>query len=217
MILIIVLVKALKTEGVRCSVIGLAAEVHVCRQLANQTKGLYNVILDDCHFQDLLLQQVDPPPAAVTLESNLIKMGFPHQMSVEGSEEPLTMCMCHVDSVDEGSKLNTGGYYCPQCYSKYCELPVECRACGLTLVSAPHLARSYHHLFPAANYDEVVSDNQVAICFACQKNLGNSDKQVSLGFQRKSVIWALKLHYVSLLCDYSIFKHDFHYFLHNFF
>ena len=31
---------------------------------------------------------------------------------------------------------------------RYCELPVECRGCGLTLVSAPHLARSYHHLFP---------------------------------------------------------------------
>ena len=39
-------------------------------------------------------------------------------------------------------------YLCPQCSAKYCELPVECRGCGLTLVSAPHLARSYHHLFP---------------------------------------------------------------------
>jgi transcription initiation factor TFIIH subunit 2 len=173
-------ISTLKLEGVRCSVIGLAAEVYVCRQLANQTGGLYNVILDDCHFKDLLFQQVDPPPAALTLESNLIKMGFPHQMSVEGTEEPLTMCMCHVDSADEGSKLNTGGYYCPQCYSKYCELPVECRACGLTLVSAPHLARSYHHLFPAANYDEIAYDKQTFICFGCQKNFNDSDKQVNL-------------------------------------
>lgn len=83
----------LKSEGVRCSVIGLAAEVHVCRQLANQTGGVYNVILDDSHFKDLLYQQVEPPPAAVCLESSLIKMGFPHQMVVEGTEEPLTMCM----------------------------------------------------------------------------------------------------------------------------
>ncbi|KAJ8943487.1 hypothetical protein NQ318_006340 [Aromia moschata] len=134
----------LKQEGVRCSVIGLAAEVHVCRKIANQTGGVYNVILDDSHFKDLLFQQVDPPPAAMCLESSLIKMGFPHQINVEGSDEPLTI---HVDSTDESSKLTTGGYYCPQCFSKYCELPVECRACGLTLVSAPHLARSYHHLF----------------------------------------------------------------------
>lgn len=83
----------LKHEGVRCSVVGLAAEVHVCRQLANETGGVYNVILDDSHFKDLLYQQVDPPPAAVCLESSLIKMGFPHQMIVEGTEEPLTMCM----------------------------------------------------------------------------------------------------------------------------
>ncbi|KAJ8966977.1 hypothetical protein NQ314_003200 [Rhamnusium bicolor] len=168
----------LKLEGVRCSVIGLAAEVHVCRQLANQTGGVYNVILDDSHFKDLLLQQVDPPPAAVCLESSLIKMGFPHQINVEGSEEPLTMCMCHVDSIDDGSKLTTGGYYCPQCFSKYCELPVECRACGLTLVSAPHLARSYHHLFPASNYIEINFANQASICFACQKQFGDTDKQV---------------------------------------
>ena len=42
-----------------------------------------------------------------------------------------------------------------QCHAKYCELPVECKACGLTLVSAPHLARSYHHLFPLPAFDEV--------------------------------------------------------------
>lgn len=77
----------------RCSVIGLAAEVHVCRQLAKHTGGVYNVILDDSHYKDLLYQHVDPPPAAVCLESSLIKMGFPHQMAAEGTEEPLTMCM----------------------------------------------------------------------------------------------------------------------------
>ncbi|XP_019873844.2 general transcription factor IIH subunit 2 [Aethina tumida] len=171
-------IESLKTEGVRCSVIGLAAEVHICRQLANQTGGTYNVILDDCHYKELLFQQIEPPPAAMCLESSLIKMGFPHQIESDGKEEPLTMCMCHVDSTDEGSKLSTGGYYCPQCYSKYCELPVECRACGLTLVSAPHLARSYHHLFPAAGYTEINFDNQASICFACQKPFTEADKQV---------------------------------------
>lgn len=177
-----VTIDTLKLDGVRCSVIGLAAEVHICRQLANKTGGVYNVILDDSHFRDLLLQNVDPPPAAGCLDASLIKMGFPHQLTVEGAEEPLTMCMCHVDAAgSEGSKLTTGGYYCPQCSSKYCELPVECRACSLTLVSAPHLARSYHHLFPAANYREVSYDvgNTISThCYACQKIFGASDKQV---------------------------------------
>ena len=49
----------------------------------------------------------------------------------------------------------TLGYFCPQCRSKYCELPVECKVCSLTLVSAPHLARSYHHLFPLEAFKEM--------------------------------------------------------------
>lgn len=65
----------------------------MCRTLASETKGSYSVILDDSHFKDLLYQQVEPPPAAAALESSLIKMGFPHQMITEGTDEPLTMCM----------------------------------------------------------------------------------------------------------------------------
>lgn len=61
------------------------------------------------------------------------------------------------------------GYHCPQCGSKYCELPVECISCGLTLVSAPHLARSYHHLFPVNHFKEIAFSRQAEICYACQK------------------------------------------------
>ncbi|XP_062368813.1 general transcription factor IIH subunit 2 isoform X7 [Cinclus cinclus] len=81
--------------------------------------------------------------------------------------------------------LTLGGYFCPQCRAKYCELPVECKICGLTLVSAPHLARSYHHLFPLDVFQEVpleeykgerhcqgcqgeIKDQNVYICKVCQ-------------------------------------------------
>jgi len=87
----------------------------------------------------------------------------------------------HLDVDDESntSKLGKEGYLCPQCGSKYCELPVECRACGLTLVSAPHLARSYHHLFPIDNFDEVeLKDSGESICFACQRKYSDVDKHV---------------------------------------
>ena len=50
-----------------------------------------------------------------------------------------------------------GGYFCPQCHSKFCELPIDCSICGLTLISSPQLARSYHHLFPVSNFTEVSS------------------------------------------------------------
>ena len=60
-------------------------------------------------------------------------------------------------------------YACPRCHSAYCELPVECNVCGLTLVAAPHLARAYHHLFPldlfepvngSGSFSETSLDNQ---------------------------------------------------------
>lgn len=34
----------------------------------------------------------------------------------------------------------------------------SCHVCGLTLVSSPHLARSYHHLFPVPAFAEVSAD-----------------------------------------------------------
>lgn len=79
----------------------------------------------------------------------------------------LGLCMCHLDTTS-GCKLSTTGFLCPQCQAKYCELPVECKCCGLTLVSAPHLARSYHHLFPLPVFTEIMAkDCNVRFCYSC--------------------------------------------------
>ncbi|TMW41568.1 hypothetical protein DOY81_013350 [Sarcophaga bullata] len=71
-------IETLKQEGIRCSVISLSAEIHVCRYLTTQTNGTYGAVLDDSHYRDQLLSHVDPPPAAQMQENSLIKMGFPH-------------------------------------------------------------------------------------------------------------------------------------------
>lgn len=169
-------IKAMSEANVRCSVIGLSAEVRVCKHLCQQTGGSYNVILDEAHFKDLLGLQVTPPPASASTESSLIKMGFPHHSlaSDKDDKEKPSMCMCHLDS-QSSQGFSTTGYFCPQCKSKYCELPVECKACGLTLVSAPHLARSYHHLFPPDPYKEmltsdILSDGPVC-CYGCHSEI----------------------------------------------
>ncbi|CAI9719991.1 general transcription factor IIH subunit 2-like [Octopus vulgaris] len=169
-------IKTVKESSIRCSVIGLSAEVRVCRKLTAETKGDYRIILDESHFKDLLNGHVIPPPASGNTESSLIRMGFPHhQQSMDKDKEDRpSMCMCHLD--DKASQnFSSGGYFCPQCRSKYCELPVECKACALTLVSAPHLARSYHHLFPLANFKEVVATEAVSdkpqFCYGCQISL----------------------------------------------
>ncbi|XP_073242506.1 general transcription factor IIH subunit 2-like isoform X2 [Porites lutea] len=165
-------IQTLQQQNIRCSVIGLAAEVRVCRTVCSETQGSYGVILDERHYKELLMQHVIPPVAKVDTEAALIRMGFPQHLS----SGPPSLCMCHLD-VNGGVKgFSTSGYFCPQCKSKYCDLPVECKVCGLTLVSAPHLARSYQHLFPLPQFTERdlsgIEDNQNIRqnhCFACQK------------------------------------------------
>lgn len=169
-------IKTLQEHNVRCSVIGLSAEIRVFKKLCQATNGQYSVILDESHFKDLLKQHVSPPPATANTESSLIKMGFPHHSLTgdKNSEEKASMCMCHLDRPG-GQGFGSNGYFCPQCKSKYCELPIECKACGLTLVSAPHLARSYHHLFPPPPFTELLVSELAAdaplSCFGCQAEI----------------------------------------------
>lgn len=193
-------IKLLKDTHIRCSMIGLAAEVRICKKLCTDTSGGYAIILDETHFKDLLNHQTTPPPAMMNNESSLVRMGFPHhQLGGDMSSDKPSMCMCHLDSKTvEG--FSTTGYFCPQCKSKYCELPVECKACGLTLVSAPHLARSYHHLFPLEPSRELpVTDfdpGQNIYCYACQVQI-----------EDKSVYQCLKCHKIFCI-DCDLFVHE---------
>ncbi|PZC79533.1 hypothetical protein B5X24_HaOG216198 [Helicoverpa armigera] len=177
-------IQSLKTEGIRCSVIGLAAEVRICKKLCQDTGGEYGVVLDDVHYRSLLLDYTSPPPRARALDAGLVKMGFPHSAPPvnqtdpgTNADPPITVCMCHLE---DGEGVGGEGHLCPQCRSKYCSLPAQCRTCGLTLASAPHLARSYHHLFPVEPYEELANEGQAQYCFACLRNFTDLDKQVSL-------------------------------------
>lgn len=173
------LIKTLNGLKIRVSVIGLSAEVRVCTILTRETGGTYNVILDESHFKELLMQHVKPPPASSSSECSLIRMGFPQHVIASMSDQDAkpSFSMSHLDSTGE-PVLSLGGYYCPQCRAKYTELPVECKVCGLTLVSAPHLARSFHHLFPLEAFQEIPLEEYEGerFCEACQGEL--KDKSV---------------------------------------
>lgn len=92
---------------------------------------------------------------------------------------PQLFSFSHIEN--EGSNsLSSNGYNCPQCGSRYCELPVECKQCGLTLVSAPHLARSYHHLFPIKPFIERSYTSDNSFCFGCVKSLTEAEPNVSV-------------------------------------
>ncbi|ORX66613.1 Ssl1-domain-containing protein [Linderina pennispora] len=158
---------ALKHAEVRVSMVQLAAEVQVFKRICQETNGLFAVADDEIHLKDMLFECIPPPPVvSAKATSDMIQMGFPIRAS--NAQVP-TPCVCH-------HELSFSGYICPRCRSKVCSLPTDCDVCGLPLVSAPHLARSYHHLFPEENYREI--DVEVhsgaehsgagLVCFGCE-------------------------------------------------
>lgn len=100
-----------------------------------------------------MFEFVSPPPTIAAASSrshllggasssssaaaDLMQMGFPALLTTTYPG----VCACH-------GKLKTSGYGCPRCKARLCDVPTECRVCGLTVVNAPQLARSYRHLFP---------------------------------------------------------------------
>ena len=157
-------IQSLIQDKIRVRIVGLAASLAICREIVKQTNGGnvegYGVILDEYHFKDLLMLATTPPATtAARKKTSLIMIGFPSRVD---EEEP-TLCACH-------ARLTNAGYYCPRCSSKVCSLPAECPVCSLTLILSTHLARSYHHLFPLRNWDEVewVEAYLSTSCFACQ-------------------------------------------------
>lgn len=157
-------VKSLVEEKVRVKIIGLSAQVSICKEICKKTnfndESSYKVILNEYHFKELLMEAVVPLPVnKVNKSFTLVKMGFPSRIS----ENTPSFCSCH-------SKLTYGGYVCPNCKSKVCSLPAVCPCCNMMLILSTHLARSYHHLIPLKNFEEVpLSDSYSSThCFGCQ-------------------------------------------------
>ncbi|MCL4120863.1 UNVERIFIED_CONTAM: hypothetical protein GTU68_041405 [Idotea baltica] len=156
--------KKVKEANIRVSVVGLAAELRICKSISKDTGGSFVVSMNDVHLKELISEHLEPPPSLFKVDHTLIKVGFPHQINVDAKP---ALCMCHLEDLPP---LNTEGYYCPQCSAKYCDLPAECRVCGLMLVTAPHLARSYRHLFPLKHFTELPYDSsKYSSCFGCFK------------------------------------------------
>ncbi|EZF32360.1 hypothetical protein H109_03336 [Trichophyton interdigitale MR816] len=157
-------ITSLVADKVRVGIIGLAADVAICREICAKTNdgndSSYGVAMDEKHLWDLLLDVTTPPVTySQRYSSNsLLMMGFPSR-----TVEPFpSLCACH-------SKPVRGGYMCSRCGSKVCSLPAECPTCNLTLILSTHLARSYHHLFPLINWVEVPwkRASRSVSCFAC--------------------------------------------------
>ncbi|KAI0790821.1 TFIIH basal transcription factor complex subunit SSL1 [Abortiporus biennis] len=158
-------------DKIRISIIALAAEMKICRDMCDKTGGQFGVAMNEGHFKDLLFELIPPPAQRAVARAggagttnpaaDLMMMGFPTRLP---NTSPPSLCVCH-------SELKSEGFLCPRCLAKVCDVPTDCDICGLMIVSSPHLARSYHHLFPVKPYQAVStlegSVNPSANCHGC--------------------------------------------------
>ncbi|SAM85529.1 probable SSL1-TFIIH subunit (transcription initiation factor), factor B [Ustilago bromivora] len=163
-------INTLVKDNIRVSIVHLAAEVKVFKDVCTRTGGTFSVALNEGHFHDSLFEHVPPPAVegprrpkrriiaasgngAVTTEEeeevangvDLLQMAFPLRLPAHAAP---TLCACH-------SRSRGSGYLCPRCGVKVCDVPTDCPVCGITIVMSTHLARSYHHLFPVPNWKAV--------------------------------------------------------------
>ncbi|CAD6188600.1 unnamed protein product [Caenorhabditis auriculariae] len=154
-------IEVLKSLNIRSSVIGLAAEMFVCKQLAQMTKGDFSVALDGDHMFTLFAKHTVPPTTIRSAECNAIRVGFPPHQKITAR----SFCICH----SESGPLSDRGFICEQCGVRHCSLPSECPVCRLTLVAAPQLARAFRHLLPLTPFQHVAVSNEE--CAACEQFL----------------------------------------------
>jgi transcription initiation factor TFIIH subunit 2 len=61
-------------EFCRVSIVGVAAEVNVCRRMADETGGTYSVALGESHLEELMLGHAPPPAAtAANMGAELVR------------------------------------------------------------------------------------------------------------------------------------------------
>lgn len=164
-----------KKERIACSVVGAAAEVYLFKMLAKDTGGTYFVAKDETHFQQLVMAHATPPPAATDEVACLVRMAFPRRNAAD------SLGLFGRDATQRRTGLKRGGYTCPQCKARVKELPAKCSVCEMTLISAPDLARSYHHLFPVPTFEEIQGEPMAERCFGCTRELrGQKDGGLAL-------------------------------------
>ncbi len=157
--------------GCRLHVAHLAAEPYVVRRLAERSGGTFSVALDRGHLDRILAERIPPPPltakdaAKFAERQPLVEMGFPTLR-----KDPAPQCAAAAVSLDRPPVWAATTYTCPRCETRVAAIPTECPVCDLPLVSAPHLARSHHHLFPVPMFVEKSGEGE---CFGCRAALSS--------------------------------------------
>ncbi|KAJ3438951.1 general transcription factor iih subunit 2 [Anaeramoeba flamelloides] len=149
-------IKSLKKNNIRCSIIGLNAEMFLLSHLAKSTQGIYRIATNQTEFINYLLENAIPPPnIGMRVQPSMIKMGFP-RLQTNLNTLPLAFSM-------KEECLKSGGYPCPRCKTRSWNLPSECQTCNLMLISSPHLARLYRHLFPIQDFEKINKKSKIIL------------------------------------------------------
>lgn len=153
------LINKCKSLNIKINFINLCGEVTLLKKLAQSTNGKHFVPVDFEHFKIILLNFTKPSNISNSVFS-LLKFGFPESLREE------SVCACHL-------KITESGFICPNCGSKFCDLPSEC-ICGLVLVSFVNLSKSmYHHylledFLPVEGKEcSVCGDDSFSFCKKC--------------------------------------------------
>ncbi|KAI6230778.1 General transcription factor IIH subunit [Aphelenchoides fujianensis] len=150
--------EVLKRHKIRCSVIGLTAEVFACKKMCQTTGGRYDVVMDTTHFRNIFDDHMRPVVLAGDTGSDLIPVCFPTREAVFAPPA----CNCHRDDFSQLEQT----FVCQQCGANFCSTPTECTVCSILLITAPQLARAFQHLVELEKFEEVHEFE--GHCHACQ-------------------------------------------------
>ena len=163
-------IQKLVDNKIRCNIIGLGAEMFICRKIAMEPNGTYAVALNQSHLRTLIGNLQIPPPIMDDhggKYARRIPVGFPTLAGSIGEGQVKVVCQPYEEYCDDGFK-------CPKCESFIkTELPYKCNVCNLFLLSSPHLCRSYHHLFGVEPFEEVTNTELGRTCYCCGRSLDN--------------------------------------------
>ncbi|KAI6190392.1 GPN-loop GTPase 3 [Aphelenchoides bicaudatus] len=153
-------IETLKRNSIRCSIIGLNAEIYVGKKLCQTTGGRYDVVMDEGHYKNIFDEHMRPVILNNDTDSDLIPVCFPTREAVFAPPA----CSCHKEEFSQLDQF----FICQQCGAHFCSTPIECTVCGMLLITAPQLARAFQHLTELDKFTEVEFEGN---CNACQVHI----------------------------------------------
>ncbi|KAF9033258.1 Ssl1-domain-containing protein [Hymenopellis radicata] len=87
---------------IRISVVALAAEMKICRDLCDKSGGQFGVAMNEGHYKDLLFELVPPPAQRAATRAAGAGATNPGADLMMMDASPPSLCVCHAELKSEG-------------------------------------------------------------------------------------------------------------------